>query len=132
MIEPIKLPSGAELKINLAPFIDSKNLYQAVLEELKHLKIDAKTDIDVNLFKDIFCYGFSSVKVEKALEQCMKRCLLNGLKIDKDTFEPEELREDYLTCCLEVAKVNVMPFFKPLLAQYSQVIAMIPNTQESK
>jgi hypothetical protein len=131
-MEPIKMPSGAELKITLAPFADSKALYQAILEEVKHLKIDAKTEIDANLFKDLFCYGFSSIKVEKALEQCMKRCLLNGIKIDKETFEPEEFRQDYLMACIEIAKANVMPFLKPLLAQFSQAIAMTQNTQGSK
>lgn len=130
MIEPIDLPSGAKLKITLAPFADAKNLYQALLEEMKTLKISAQTEIDVNFFKDLFCFGFSSKKVEQALEQCMKRCLLNGTRIDKDSFEPEELRQDYLIACIEVTKANIMPFIKPLLAKYSQVIATMQATQK--
>lgn len=132
MIEPIKLPSGAELKITLAPFADAKSLYQAVLEEMKCLKIDAATEIDVNLFKDLFCYGFSSKKVETALEQCMKRCLINGIKIDKDTFEAEDLRQDYLIVCIEVVKANILPFLKPLFAQYNQLTQVIQGVPKSK
>jgi len=118
----VKLPSGAELVITLAPFADSKTLYQAVLEEMKDLKLDPEAEIDVNLFKQFFCVGFSSKKIEAALWECFKRVTYNGLKVSKDTFEPEEARDDYFMVCIEVAKANIAPFVKSLYAQYSQVL----------
>lgn len=124
MIEPVVLPSGAELRITLAPFAASKALYQAVLDEVKHLKIEGQTEIDFNLMKDLFCIGFSSQKIELALAECMKRCLYNGLKIDKDTFESPDARQDYFTVCFEVGKANIEPFMKalmPKLQQFSQM-----------
>jgi hypothetical protein len=130
MLDPIKLPSGAELKITVAQFGISKNLYQAILEEMKNLKIDAKTEIDANLFKDIFCVSLSSKKIERALEECMKKCLYKGMKIDADTFEPVDAREDYLQVCLEIGKANVMPFFRQASALLSQASAMIPGVQK--
>lgn len=118
----VSLPSGAILKIQVAPFGESKNLYQVFLDELKGLKVDPSAEIDVNLFKDLFCMALSSRKIESALEPCLKRCLYNESKIDKDTFEPVERRDDYLTVCFEVAKENILPFTKSLSQQYAHIL----------
>lgn len=124
MIEK-KMPSGAILKITLAPFKDAKALYQAVLEDVQGLKLNPKDDVDVNLFKDLFCIGMSSKKIELALVECMKRVLYNELKIDDRTFEPESAREDYFQVCIEVAKANIAPFVKNLMQQYSHILPML-------
>jgi hypothetical protein len=129
MIEPIKLPSGAELRITLAPFTVAKSLYQAVLEETKLVRLDANMDIDTNLLKDLFCIGLSSKKIEAALDDCMKRCLYNNLKITADTFEAEEARQDYITVCFEVGKANIEPFLKALMPKLKQLSAIIPKSQ---
>ncbi len=121
----IDLPSGAILEVGLAPFGVSKALYQAVLEEAKTLKIDSKDELDVNLFKDIFCAGFSSKRIESCLDECMKRTLYNGKKIDSMTFEPEEARQDYMLVCFEVAKANISPFTKSLYAKYSDILGKL-------
>lgn len=121
-MQKVDLPSGAVLEITLAPFADAKALYQAVLDELKGLKFNPEDEIDVNFIKDLFCSGFSSKKVEAALDLCFKRVLYNGQKIDKDTFEPEEARQDYLMACIEVAKANILPFVKSLFADYSHIL----------
>lgn len=118
----VALPSGAELTIQLAPFADSKALYQAVLEEAKSLKIDAGADLDVNLFKDIFCSGFSSKKIESCLDKCLSRALYDGQKITAETFEPEGARQDYMAVCFEVASDNIAPFLKSLYAKFSVVL----------
>jgi hypothetical protein len=127
--EKIKLQSGAELAITLAPFEDSKNLYQALLSELKVLKVEYNTEIDVNFFKDIFCVGFSSKAVEAALWKCMSRVTYNDLKVTKDTFEVEEARQDYFDVCFEVARANIAPFTKNLYAKYESVRAKLKPNQ---
>ena len=119
------LPSGAELKITVAPFADSRALYQAILEEAKGLKVDASTEIDVNLFKDLLCSLLASKKVESAIMLCMKRATYNGLKIDEQTFEPVEARQDYFEACFEVAKENIAPFTKSLYARFSPLLAKV-------
>lgn len=121
----MKLPSGAELRITLAPFSDSKALYQAFLEEIKSLKWEASTEIDTNFIKDIFCVGLASKKFEAALWKCMERALYNNLKITENSFEPEEARQDYMVVCFEVAKENIMPFTKTLMPLFSQVSGML-------
>jgi hypothetical protein len=130
----VKLPSGAELTINPAPFVDAKNLYQALLRELKEVQIDLKMEM-ANLYKELFCVGFSSPQIEGFLWKCLERCTYdNGktgpMKIDGDTFEPLEAREDYMSVCTEVTKENVAPFVKTLFADYAQFSQMIENTRK--
>lgn len=130
----VKLPSGAELTIQPAPFVDAKNLYQALLKELKGISIDLEMNM-ANLYKELFCVGFSSPQIEDSLWKCLARCTYdNGktgpLKIALDTFEPIESREDYMTVCTEVTRDNVSPFVKTLFAEYERFTQMIESTRK--
>lgn len=121
----VKLPSGATLLLQSAPFAEAKALYQAMLKELKLVRLDEKAEVDVNFFKDLFCAGFASLEVEEALWKCIERCLYDKSKIIQETFEPLKNREDYFTVCFEVAKENVMPFTKSLYAQYNSILDLL-------
>lgn len=123
----IKLVSGKELDITLAPFEDSKSLYAACAEEVKGLKVDPDQSVDINFLKDIFLTGIFSKKIEQALVKCMSRATYAGLKIDKDTFEEEEARGDYMQVCFEVARANISPFTKNLSALWSDIKKVIPK-----
>jgi hypothetical protein len=122
MNKSVTLPSGAELRITVSPFPISKALYQAVMEEMKAVRLDPSAEIDANLFKDLLCIATSSKKIEGCLEKCFERSLYNGRKIDTETFEPVEARDDYLAVCWEVAKENILPFTKSLYAQYAPLL----------
>lgn len=117
----VELPSGAKLKITLSPFAVSKALYMALLEEAKGLSFNTKMEVGT-LYKDIFCAGFSSPKIEKCIWACLERCTYNtgngDLRITQDTFEPANARQDYLSVCMEVAQENVGPFMKSLYAEF--------------
>lgn len=126
-MKEVSLPSGAKLNITLAPFKDSRALYQAILEEAKVLKLDPTAEIDVNLYKDLVCLGLSSKKIEACLWKCMERATYDGLKMTEDTFEPETARDDYMTVCFEVAKENIQPFTKSLYAQYADMLQKIQS-----
>ena len=132
MNKDVVLPSGAKLHISLASFAVSKALYQAVLEEAKELSVDPAAEVDVNLFKDMFCAGFSSKKIEGCLNKCLEKTLYNGARITDATFEPIEAREDYLTVCWEVALMNLLPFMKSLSPLYLTTLAMLQKPQEQK
>jgi hypothetical protein len=97
------------------------------LEEAKTLKVDAGTDLDVNLWKDLFCASLSSRKIESCLWECMKRALYNGQRITEETFEPNEARVDYLEVSYEVAKHNVTPFLSGLSARFAPLLAKIKS-----
>lgn len=130
-MEEIKLPSGAKLRLSPAPFTAAKDLYQAVLSEMKGLEVNAKDEMDVNFFKNIVCSGFSSKEIEDKLWVCLERCLYDGSKITEETFEPIKAREDYFTVQFEVAKVNLMPFMKSLYAKYKEVFdGLLTELQE--
>ena len=124
----MKLPSGAELEITPAPFKEAKALYMAVADELKGLRLNPEAEVDVNFFKDLFCTGLASKKIETALADCMKRVTYNGLKITDDTWEPLDARQDYLTACFEVAKENISPFTKSLSAQFGDVLQKLKGS----
>lgn len=127
------MPSGAVLKIGVSPFEVSKALYQAILEEAKAVAFVSTTEM-ASVYKDIFCVGLSSKKIEACLWECFKKCIYNSgkgdLKIDKDTFEPVEARSDYVAVCIAVAKENIDPFVKGLYAEYSQFFEMIGSDQK--
>lgn len=123
----IKLPSGAILKVAPAPFADSKALYQAILEEGKGIKVNSREEFG-DLVKNVFCYSFASPKIEACLWKCFEKCLYDdtkgsAAKIDKDTFEPTERRQDWTQVCFEVAMENVSPFARGLMPLYSQILA---------
>lgn len=125
MNKKVDLPSGAKLAITVSPFAISRALYQAVAEEMKGLKLDPKAEVDVNLKKDLFCTLIASKKIETTLEECFKRCTYNDRKIDGDTFEPVEARDDYFTVCVEVAQENIKPFMKSLYAEFAVLLGML-------
>jgi hypothetical protein len=127
MAKEIQLPSGAQLKIQLAPFADGKALQMALLEEAKCLRLDMTAEVDGNFYKDIFCSAFSSKKIEAAVWKCMERALYNDQKITMDTFEPEAARDDYITVVFEVAAENVRPFTKSLYASFAAITRMIQS-----
>lgn len=128
----IKLESGAELKITVSEFEVSRALYQAICEEAKGVPIAGNTEIDFNFGKDMICILLASKKVEKCIWDCFKRVTYNGVKIDKDTFEPVEARADYLEVCYHVAEENIRPFVKNLFARFSPFIEMIKGNLASK
>lgn len=128
--EQVKLPSGAILHIQVASFDVSKSLYQLVLEELKSVGLSGDMEM-AEVYKNLFCVGFASKKIEAALWDCFKVCTLDSgkgeLKIDKDSFEDPEARGDYWTVCIEVAKANILPFAKSLYADYGEILKMLIN-----
>lgn len=103
-----------------------------MLEEIKNIPIGSKTEM-ASVYKDLFCIGFSSKKIEACLWECFKKCTYDGgagdLKIDKDTFEPTKARDDYMTVCMKVAEANTRPFVKSLSVEYGHVFKMILTAQ---
>jgi hypothetical protein len=114
MSRKINLPSGAELTVNVAPFKDSKALFQAILREWKTVNPGAMASAQGMMA--MFSSAFSSVDVEKCLWPCMSRSLYDGEKLTPDVFEKDEARQDFIPACLEVVKDNIVPFTSSLFA----------------
>lgn len=126
-VKEITCPSGAVLTVRMAPFAQAKALYQVLLSEIRDVSIVGSKEVG-DLYKELFCIGFSSPHIEAALEKCLEICQYNKLKIDKDTFEPEEARGDYMFICIEVAKANIFPFAKDLFAQFQTFLAKMEKS----
>lgn len=132
----VDLPSGAVLRVQIAPFLYAKNLYQAILRELKSVSMAGEIQV-AQVIKDAFCVGFSSPEIEKYLWECLKSCTYESspgsgeLKISMQTFEPTEARDDYMLVLAEVAKDNVGPFVKTLYADYTQATSLVAKMAKS-
>lgn len=125
MNKKVSLPSGAELEMTLAPFLEGRKLLAAVSGCIKSVKVDAELgDVsNLNSLKDVFLSCLTSKEVEDALLGCLKRCTYNGQRITSwDIFEDLKAREDYMTVCVEVSKFNLAPFTKNLLQLLSGIL----------
>lgn len=128
MNQVVKLPSGKELEITPTPFRISNALFKVFLEKSNQVEIKGQADLG-NLVRQVFVVGLSEDKSEAALWDCMKYALYDKLKIDKDTFEPIQAREDYMSVCWEVAHYNLAPFLKDLSALLERVLLRISGVQ---
>ena len=124
----MKLPSGAELVIFETPFETSFTLYQTMVAENKDRPVTSENIL--GMLQAVFMNSVASKQVNVCLWECFKHCTYNALKIDKDTFQPKESREDFLTVCFEVAQENVSPFLKNLPALYETMLERISKSQQ--
>lgn len=133
----VSLPSGAELEMTLAPFLEGEKLFSATAECLKSVKIDGLNTEDLTTsfesLKNVILACITSKELKDSLLACMKRCTYKGQRITSwDIFEDIEAREDYLSICWEVVKFNLTPFTKSLFSKFSMSIGGITPNPESK
>lgn len=117
------LPSGAVLDVTPLPYGEAWAVAQTVIKEIEtlDLKIDFTNmksfeQLDLVALKGPFCAILSSQKVLEAVQKCFKKCLVEKLKIDGQTFEKPESRKDFLPAAFYAMKENVYPFFDGLLS----------------
>ena len=120
-MDPITLPSGRTLEVKIVPFSMGKKLFKTLARELLLVRLDLDItkiknvgDLDVNVLKDALLQVISSDAIEACFFECGEKCLIEGVKITKDSFEHETARQDYLPAAWEVMKANLTPFFKGL------------------
>src|SRR4051812_36886787 len=121
MNERKTLDSGSVLTLQMASFAVSSRLVKAVAKEFQSVvlgddfKLGGETsiaklaamDLPVDGIKNLICQFLGSSAVEAAVWDCMKGCQYNGEAIGKDTFEPEDARQDYLPTAWEVIQLNL-------------------------
>lgn len=126
-MKEVELPSGAILKINQSPFEVSLALKEAIIEELKSITFGKDTDV-TDAIKNLYCISFSSQKIKSALKECLKRHTYNDLKIDSQTFESLDSRQDYETVCMEVTKAEISPFGKEGFVKFAHLAGEMINS----
>ena len=125
-MKKIILSSGSTLEITIGSFVESRDLFQALMSESLPIKFNDDQDININMFKDILFTALSSKKVESALWVCLKRVLYNKEKVTESIFDNnEDARADYLEICFYVTKENVFPFTKNLYAKYYPMLQQV-------
>lgn len=70
-------------------------------------------------YEDLFNLAMaidSDIEVFDACFDCLEKSTYNGVRIAKDVFEDETARGDLYEVLFYCLKVNVYPFFKPLLS----------------
>lgn len=119
--DPIPLPSGATLEMQIASFKDSSKLMRTVADELTKVQLELKSvdlkDLagqDVNSLKNAVFGLLASAALEQAIFDCTKGCTIDGVKVTRDSFESQETRGDYMLVAWEVIKMNLLPFIKSL------------------
>lgn len=132
----VSLPSGAELEMTLAPFMEGERLFTATAECLKSVKVDGNTDVqdltsNINSLKDAFLTCLTSQAMKDAILACLKRCTYNKQRITSwDVFDNVEARQDYLAVCWEVVRFNLSPFTKSLFSKLSGLIGEATANQK--
>lgn len=119
----VPLESGRELVLQIASFAAGRALYKAIALELLATQIEIeKIDLNLDLakldpkalntLKNVVCRLLASDEVEKAFFACAINSTLNGKKIVRAEFEPEDVREDFLPVAWEVIRFNLAPFVR--------------------
>ena len=124
----LTVPSGVPVVINPASWEDAIALKKALFREMAMGR-------GMNL--PTFLMVASSDAVEVALYKCLARCLYDGQKITKKTFDPIETRQDYPAIAAACGRENLSPLWPGLLSlleELSQIVtkqANIENDQKS-
>lgn len=132
----VSLPSGAELEITLAPFMEGERLFSATAECLKKVNVDAQTQVDdltanLNGLKNALLECLTSHNFKESLLACLKRCTYNKQRVTSwDIFDDINAREDYLVVCWEVVKFNLTPFTKNLFSKLSGLLENAKTSQK--
>lgn len=139
MNDRIMLKSGSTLELNIAPYSMGWKLTQVFANELKSVGIDLSSiangdGVDANeafgMLKDLFLQMLGSPALEQSIFECMGRCLYNGEKITRSTFEDVSARRDFIPCAVEVAKFNLAPFMQDLDLNF--LTSLLPKASGQK
>ena len=120
------LPSGAELVVELAALEPAEQLLDVLLAGLKKVDLDFSSleneaDVagpDINTIKNIVCQLVGSRELRDAVYACATKCLYNGQRVTRATFEPAGARRDFVPFAWEVVSTNVAPFFEGVVSAF--------------
>ena len=106
------LDSGAVLELSVCSFAEGARLMKTVAKEMKGAQI-SQGDV-MNMILSLI----ASEEIEASLWPCMERgtYTVGGItkKINRDLFEDEKARSDYIPILKEVLVNSLTPFFKSL------------------
>ena len=120
-MDAITLKSGHVLELGAPEFKSAKRLLKVCARELKTVDINLEgldlenlkklKNADAGFLVKALLQIIGSDEVEACILECARKSLLNGSQVKPETFEPEDMREDYLPVAWEVMRVSLVPFF---------------------
>lgn len=129
MSEEFKATSGAKVVINPADtesvFALKDSIQRAALGSNAEINFSGDItgqDIDIQSIAKIAMTVDSDPIVRKTLFDCLGRCTRNGERIALSTFDDPKAREDYYEIAIACIKVNLSPFFAPLLSKFGPLV----------
>jgi len=108
--------TGAKVVLNPCSLMDAFKLKSAIQKALIGNGIKLEEALDSNLSSVLMALD-SSEEVFNCLFECLKKSTYNDARITMETFENEEARLDLYEVFFYCLKVNIYPFFKPLLSR---------------
>lgn len=134
-----------EVIINAASFKDAVALKKTVMQSLldagiiKDVNFETLQNIDTSdLFSKLGQLIINmdvSESFNRAVFSCLESCLYDGFaKINEKLFDDKpEAREDYYEIVSKCCEVNLRPFFKSLVSELTQRLAILgENTPEQQ
>lgn len=109
--------TGVKVVINPCSFQDAFKLKSAIQKALLKSGVSIEQALDQDLSSLILAID-SDEEIMKCMFECLKKSTYDGIKITMDTFENEEARGDLYDIFFQCLKVNIYPFFKPLLSRF--------------
>lgn len=120
-MDAIVLKSGHVLQLGMPEFKHAKKLLKVCARELKSVDInleglDLETikGMDAGVLVKALLQVIGSDTVEEAVIECASKSLLNDKQIKDVTFEPADMRQDFLPVAWEVMRLTLVPFFAGL------------------
>jgi hypothetical protein len=122
--------TGVKVVINPCSLVDAFRLKSHILKALLDNNIQIEKAIESNVSGLLMALD-SSEQVFDSLFECLKKSTYGGVKITKETFESDDAKQDLYEVFYYCLKVNIYPFFKPLLSQLG-INLKVPEFGESQ
>jgi len=118
-----------DLDIKIASFEEGFELQKAVVEALRKIDFRLERIIDEanfpellkNIITGMALSYISEPSVQKPLWACLGRCLYNGKRITKETFDDAANRKDFIPVAVKCIEANIEPFTEGLLSAWRLV-----------
>lgn len=105
-------PAGLDKAFKLKALVEKAILKQGI----KLFDVLGQEEISYEQIFQLAMAIDSDIEVFDACFDCLDKSTYNGVRIAKDVFEDETARGDIYEVLFYCLKVNVYPFFKPLLS----------------
>ena len=109
--------TGTKIVINPCSFQEAFRLKSAIQKALLKSGVSLETALEQDITSLILAID-SDEEIMERMFDCLRKSTYDGIKITKDTFEDESARGDLYDIFFQCLKVNIYPFFKPLLSRF--------------